>query len=125
MVRPQRLNGEEPEKSEDNIQRELLGPRGVPGAPDPARMTSQVKRTRPSTLIPATLPRVAIAAGSQPTSAGSPPSGRLRRTGRYSTPPLFCTRTGCGYSFRSSKTPSGTSVFTGRPSALAVDAQIG
>jgi hypothetical protein len=33
------MNGVEPEKSEDDIQRELLGPRGVPGAPDPAKMT--------------------------------------------------------------------------------------
>jgi hypothetical protein len=28
-----------PRLSEDDIQRALLGPRGVPGAPDPARMT--------------------------------------------------------------------------------------
>lgn len=27
--------------SEDDIQREKLGPRGVPGEPDPARMTPQ------------------------------------------------------------------------------------
>ena len=35
------INGIEAEKSEDDIQREQLGPRGVPGAPDPAKMTPQ------------------------------------------------------------------------------------
>jgi hypothetical protein len=30
-----------PRLSEDDIQRAELGPRGVPGAPDPARMTPQ------------------------------------------------------------------------------------
>ena len=35
------INGVEPEKSEDDIQREQLGPRGVPGGPDPAKMTPQ------------------------------------------------------------------------------------
>ena len=47
MVRVQPLNGEEPEKSEDDIQRELLGPRGVLGAPDPARMTPPVEKNTP------------------------------------------------------------------------------
>ena len=42
MVRPRPLKGEEPEKSEDDIQRELLGPRGVPGAP--ARLTPPVEK---------------------------------------------------------------------------------
>jgi hypothetical protein len=35
------LNGVEADMSEDGIQRELFGPRGVPGAPDPAKMTPQ------------------------------------------------------------------------------------
>lgn len=35
------INGREPDFSEDDIQREQLGPRGVPGQPDPARMTPQ------------------------------------------------------------------------------------
>ncbi len=35
------LNGNEPAKSGDDRQREELGPRGVPGAPDPAKMTPQ------------------------------------------------------------------------------------
>ena len=39
-----RLNGEEPEKTEDDIQPELLGPRGGPGAPDQARMTPPVEK---------------------------------------------------------------------------------
>jgi hypothetical protein len=41
------INGVEPEKSEDDIQRELLGPRGVPGAPDPAKMTPQRAKKTP------------------------------------------------------------------------------
>jgi hypothetical protein len=49
MIRRERpLNGVEPEKSEDDIQRELLGPRGVPGAPDPAKMTPQREKKRQS-----------------------------------------------------------------------------
>ena len=39
MEKERQVNGVEPEKSEDDIQREQLGPRGVPGAPDPAKMT--------------------------------------------------------------------------------------
>jgi hypothetical protein len=34
--------------SEDDIQREKLGPRGVPGAPDPARMTPQRHKKTPT-----------------------------------------------------------------------------
>jgi hypothetical protein len=51
MVRLQPLNGEEPDKGD--IQRDLLGPRGVPGAPDPARLTPQGEKNRQSTLISA------------------------------------------------------------------------
>jgi hypothetical protein len=40
-------NGVEPPKSEDDLQRELLGPRGVPGAPDPAKMTPQRAKKTP------------------------------------------------------------------------------
>jgi hypothetical protein len=39
--------GIEPEFSEDDIQRAQLGPRGVPGAADPARMTPQRKKKTP------------------------------------------------------------------------------
>ena len=39
--------GIEPEFSEDDIQRAQFGPRGVPGAPDPARMTPQRKKKTP------------------------------------------------------------------------------
>jgi hypothetical protein len=46
------LNGVEPEKSEDDIQREQLGPRGVPGAPDPARMTPQRAKKTPGKVDP-------------------------------------------------------------------------
>jgi hypothetical protein len=41
-------NGVEPAFSEDDIQRDLLGPRGVKGAPDPARMTPQRAKKTPS-----------------------------------------------------------------------------
>ena len=33
--------------TEDDIAREKLGPRGVPGAPDPARMTPQEEKNIP------------------------------------------------------------------------------
>lgn len=44
--------GREPEKSEDDIQREQLGPRGVPGAPDPAKMTPQREKKTPKHVDP-------------------------------------------------------------------------
>ena len=44
MIRQVPPNGTEPAKSEDDIQRELLGPRGVPGAPDPAKMSEVMLR---------------------------------------------------------------------------------
>lgn len=34
-------------KTEDEMQREVLGPRGVPGEPDPARMTPQQRKNTP------------------------------------------------------------------------------
>ncbi|MVT53089.1 hypothetical protein GPL17_21695 [Bradyrhizobium yuanmingense] len=46
-MRQRPINGVEPERSEDDIARELLGPRGVPGAPDPARMVPQVEKNTP------------------------------------------------------------------------------
>ena len=46
LNRPVEPNGVEPSFSEDDLQREQLGPRGVPGQPDPAKMTPQrVKKT--------------------------------------------------------------------------------
>jgi hypothetical protein len=48
---PRRLrepNGVEPAFSEDDIQRDLFGPRGVKGAPDPAVMTPQRAKKTPS-----------------------------------------------------------------------------
>jgi hypothetical protein len=35
-------------KTEDEMQRETLGPRGVPGAPDPARMVPQQRKNTPT-----------------------------------------------------------------------------
>ena len=63
MVRLQPLNGEQPQKSEDDIRRELLGPRGVPGAPDPARLTPQGEKSTPKQVDLGTVHRLAMAAG--------------------------------------------------------------
>ena len=40
-------NGIEPSFSEDDLQRQQLGPRGVPGQPDPARITPQRAKKTP------------------------------------------------------------------------------
>lgn len=45
-------NGREPPQTEDDIQREQLGPRGVPGQSDPAKMTPQRKKKTPENLDP-------------------------------------------------------------------------
>ena len=45
-------NGVEPDKSEDDIQREQLGPRGVPGKEDPAKMTPQREKKTPKNVDP-------------------------------------------------------------------------
>jgi hypothetical protein len=52
MDKERPINGVEPEKSEDDIQREQLGPRGVPGAPDPAKMTPQRAKKTPKKVDP-------------------------------------------------------------------------
>jgi hypothetical protein len=49
---PREPVGIEPEFSEDDIQRAQLGPRGVPGAPDPAVMTPQRKKKTPDHIDP-------------------------------------------------------------------------
>jgi hypothetical protein len=41
-----------PRLSEDDIQRALLGPRGVLGQPDPAKMTPQRRKKTPSQIDP-------------------------------------------------------------------------
>ncbi|WP_292613543.1 hypothetical protein [Nitrobacter sp. 62-13] len=41
-------NGVEPPLSEDDLQREQLGPRGVPGKNSPTKMTPQQKKNTPS-----------------------------------------------------------------------------
>jgi hypothetical protein len=52
MSKERPINGVEPEKSEDDIQREQLGPRGIPGAPDPAKMTPQREKKTPPNVDP-------------------------------------------------------------------------
>jgi len=46
------INSREPGFSEDEMQREQLGPRGVPGKPDPAKMTPQREKKTPQNVDP-------------------------------------------------------------------------
>lgn len=48
----ERINGREPAFSEEDVQREKFGPRGVPGKPDPARMTPQREKKTPDNVDP-------------------------------------------------------------------------
>lgn len=41
-----------PRQSEDDTQREQLGPRGEPGKPDPAKMTPQREKKTPNHIDP-------------------------------------------------------------------------
>ena len=50
-VRPQVDDGQ-PRQSEDDLQREQFGPRGVPGQPDPAKMVPQRRKKTPSYVDP-------------------------------------------------------------------------
>jgi len=52
MVDNVELNGVEPAKSEDDLQREKFGPRGVPGDPDPVKMTPQRDKKTPKNVDP-------------------------------------------------------------------------
>jgi hypothetical protein len=45
---PRQLDDGLPRKTEDDIQQELLGPRGVPGMPSPAKMTPQRAKKTPT-----------------------------------------------------------------------------
>ena len=46
------LEDGEPRLSEEDIQRSMLGPRGVPGGPDPAKMTPQRRKKTPADFDP-------------------------------------------------------------------------
>ena len=48
VYRPVEPNGVEPSLSDDDFQREQFGPRGVPGKPDPAKMTPQRAKKTPT-----------------------------------------------------------------------------
>jgi hypothetical protein len=52
MARPREPNGVEPPFSEEDIQREQFGPRGIPGAPDPAKMTPRREKRTPKNVEP-------------------------------------------------------------------------
>jgi hypothetical protein len=52
MTKPREPNGIEPSRSEDDIQRDQLGPRGVPDAPDSAKMTPQRDKKTPKQVDP-------------------------------------------------------------------------
>jgi hypothetical protein len=48
-MRPKALRDDpDQRRSEDDRAREHLGPRGVPGAPDPARMTPERRKKTPT-----------------------------------------------------------------------------
>jgi hypothetical protein len=49
---PRQLDDGLPRKTEDDIQRDLLGPRGVPGKPSPAKMTPQRAKKTSTHLDP-------------------------------------------------------------------------
>jgi hypothetical protein len=49
---PRQIEDAMPRKTEDDIQQELLGPRGVPGKPSPAKMTSQRAKKTPAHADP-------------------------------------------------------------------------
>lgn len=46
------LEDGKPRLTEDDMARAQLGPRGVPGAPDPARMTAQQAKNYPKYVDP-------------------------------------------------------------------------
>lgn len=46
------LGETKPRLSEDDIQRQMFGPRGVPGQPDPARMVPQQEKNTPKNIDP-------------------------------------------------------------------------
>jgi hypothetical protein len=46
------IKDSEPRKTEDDIQREQLGPRGVPGKESPVRMTPQREKKIPKNVDP-------------------------------------------------------------------------
>jgi hypothetical protein len=47
-----KINGREPALSEDDIQREKLGPRGVPNKESPAKMTPPREKKTPREVDP-------------------------------------------------------------------------
>jgi hypothetical protein len=49
---PRQLDDGKPRKTEDDIQQELLGPRGVPGRPFPVKMTPQRAKKTPAHADP-------------------------------------------------------------------------
>jgi hypothetical protein len=63
-------NGVEPAKSEDDLQREKLGPRGVPGGRDPAKMTPQRDKKTPKIIDPGIRPDPRLSAASSFPSGG-------------------------------------------------------
>ncbi|BAM88259.1 conserved hypothetical protein [Bradyrhizobium oligotrophicum S58] len=52
MAKDLPTNGREPDRSEDDIQRDQLGPPGVPGARDPAKMTPLREKKTPHNVDP-------------------------------------------------------------------------
>jgi hypothetical protein len=46
------INGREPDKSEEDMQRETLGPRGIAGKESPTKMTPQREKKTPKDVDP-------------------------------------------------------------------------
>jgi hypothetical protein len=70
------INGREPDKSEDDIQREKLGPGAAPGKESPTKMTLEREKKTPGVAIPGTLRRRDVQVKRSPTRAE--PSSRIR-----------------------------------------------
>jgi hypothetical protein len=52
MNKEQPINGRDPEFSEEDTQREQLGPRGVPGEPNLTKITPQREKKMPKDVDP-------------------------------------------------------------------------
>lgn len=52
MMPEKPANGVEPQRSEDDIQSDQLGPRGVTGKESPTRMTPQLEKKTPEDVDP-------------------------------------------------------------------------
>ncbi|MCK1356229.1 hypothetical protein IVB56_35475 [Bradyrhizobium sp. CW7] len=83
MMPDRPINGVEPKRSEDDIQREEFGPRGVPGQESPAKMTPQREKKTPKDVDPGHPAPSQLADGNKRTR-------RLGRSGENLAPAFSC-----------------------------------